>query len=315
MKVLVTGNSGFVGFAIARALEAFHVDLILPVRSRVDSISNLRCGSQFRVIGDINETTNWSSCLEGVDAVVHCAGVSGAGQRANPEKLWALQSVNVDGTLRLARQAAAAGVRRFIFLSSIKVNGESTRPNIPFRPEDAAMPSDAYGMSKFEAEKGLTKICCESGMDFVIIRPPMVYGPNVKGNFAMLMKLVEYGVPLPLSNIRNQRSYIAIDNLVSLVIASISHPKAANQIFLASDDYDLSTVELLQALSKAMGKSCRLFSCPPQVLAATAKCFGKTGLAEKILGSLQVDILRTKHLLGWRPIVSLEEGLSRCFPK
>lgn len=315
MKILLTGSSGFVGAALAKSIAASSFGLVAPTRTGSASDNNDQPARLARIMGGIDAATDWVRFLKGVETVVHCAAVSEVGKNPDEKQLHALRSVNIDGTLNLARQAALAGVRRFVFLSSIKVNGDSTRLGTPFMCDDSPLPVDAYGLSKLDAERGLQNIARESGMEFVIIRPPLVYGPGVKGNFRMLMQLVEYGVPLPLSNIRNQRSYIGIDNLVDLVIACTSHPKAANQILLASDDQDLSTTELLRSIAQAMGKSTSLFPCPKQVLATAAKFVGKSTLAEKLLGSLQVDISKTKRLLSWVPPVSVQDGLNRCFPK
>lgn len=313
MTILLTGGSGFVGFKIAQTLAKSDVKLVLGVRSGFYPISHQWLEGQVRTVGDIDANTNWKSCLERVDTVVHCAAVSNVGQRATYQDLSALRAINVDGTLNLASQATSAGVKRFVFLSSIKVNGEFTKPNIPFTPEDPALPSDVYGASKFEAEEGLKKICQRAGMEFVIIRPPLVYGPNAKGNFARLVKLVKTGIPLPLAEINNQRSLIALDNLVDLVITTITNPRAANEVFLASDGHDLSTSDLLQGLAQAMGKPSRLFPCSPKILANAAKCLGKIDLFDRLLGSLQADISKTKRLLKWAPPVTVEEGLRRCF--
>ena len=315
MKVLLTGGSGFVGAALAKSIAASSFALVAPTRSGSSANNNSQIAGLSGAIGEINAATDWTRFLEGVKTIVHCAAVSEVGENPDDKHLHALRSVNVEGTLNLARQAAASGVRRLVFLSSIKVNGGSTGLGAPFMCDDSPLPVDAYALSKLGAERGLQNIAREAGMEFVIIRPPLVYGPGVKRNFRALMQLVEYGVPLPLSNVRNKRSFIGIDNLVDLISICISHPKAANQIFLASDDQDLSTTELLRGLAKAMGKSTRLFPFPEQVLVAAAKCVGKSTLAEKLLGSLQVDITETKRLLGWVPPVSVQDGLNRCFPK
>lgn len=315
MKILLTGSSGFVGAALAKSIAASHFALVAPTRTGSSSNNNRQVASPARNIGEINAATDWGTFLTGVETIVHCAAVSEMVKNPDERQLHDLRSVNIDGTLNLARQAASSGVRRFVFLSSIKVNGESTALGTPFMHDDSPLPVDAYGLSKFEAERGLRNIAAESGMEFVIIRPPLIYGPGVKGNFAALVNLIEYGVPLPLSNIRNQRSFIGIDNLVDLVIACISHPKAANQIILASDDQDLSTTELLRCIAQAMGKSARLFPCPKKILATAAKYTGKNGLAERLLGSLQIDVVHTKHLLGWAPPVDVKDGLKRCFKK
>jgi nucleoside-diphosphate-sugar epimerase len=315
MKILLTGGSGFVGAALAQSIAASHASLIAPSRARSDSDNKEQHIGRALTIGEINAATNWARCLKGVEIIVHCAAISEVGKNPDVQQLHSLRSVNVDGTVNLARQAASSGVRRFIFLSSIKVNGDSTRLGAPFMYDDSPLPADAYGLSKLEAERGLQNIARDTGMEFVVIRAPLVYGPGVKGNFAMLMKLVEYGVPLPLSNIRNQRSFIGVDNLVDLVMACISNQKATNQIFLASDDHDLSTPELLRRLAKAAGKPSRLFRLPPKVLICTSRILGKTGIADRLCGSLQVDISKTKHLLGWQPPITVDKGLSRCFPQ
>ncbi|MDA9985694.1 NAD-dependent epimerase/dehydratase family protein [Alphaproteobacteria bacterium] len=315
VTILLTGSSGFVGAAVAKSIAASSFGLVAPTRtgSGYDNISQI--AAPVETIGEINGTTDWGRFLQGVKTIVHCAAVSEVGRNPTEKQLYVLQSVNIDGTLNLARQAALSGVGRFVFLSSIKVNGDSTKEGAPFMCDDSPLPVDAYGRSKLDAERGLQNIAQEAGMEFVIIRPPLVYGPGVIGNFRMLMKLVEYGVPLPLSNIRNKRSFIGIDNLVDLIIACTTHPNAANRTFLASDDDDLSTSELLYGIAQAMGKPSRLFSCPKQVLVAAAKCVGKSNLADKLLGSLQVDISETKNLLSWVPPVSAQDGLYRCFPK
>lgn len=314
MKILLTGSSGFVGAAIAKSIAASSFELVAPTRRGAGADNNSQIAGLVGTIGEINGATDWGRFLEGVKTIVHCAAVAEVGEKPDDKQLHTLQSVNIDGTLNLARQAAASGVRRLVFLSSIKVNGSSTALGVPFMCDDSPLPLDAYGLSKLDAERGLQNIAREADMEFVIIRPPLVYGPGVKGNFRMLMKLVEYGVPLPLYNIRNKRSFIGIDNLVDLIIACITHPKAANRTFLASDDDDLSTSELLNGIAQAMGKPSRLFPCPKQVLATAAKCVGKSILADKILGSLQVDISETKRLLSWVPPVSVQDGLNRCFP-
>lgn len=315
MKILLTGSSGFVGAALAKSIRASHFGLVAPTRTGSVSDNNDLPARLAKTMGEINAATDWGRFLNGVETVVHCAAASEVIKNPDTKQLHALRSVNVEGTLNLACQAASSGVKRLVFLSSIKVNGDTTGPGTPFTYDDSPLPVDVYGLSKLEAERGLQHIARDTGMEFVIIRSPLIYGPGVKGNFAMLIKLVEYGVPLPLSNIRNQRSFIGIDNLVDLVTTCISHPKAANQILLASDDQDLSIKELLHGIAQVIGKPSRLFPCPPRVLAAAAKIIGKASLAQRLLGSLQVDVSRTKHLLEWVPPVDVKEGLSRCFPK
>lgn len=220
--------------------------------------------------------------------------------------------VNVQGTLNLARQAAAAGVKRFAFVSSIKVNGESTQLGAPFKADDVPAPNDAYGLSKMEAEHGLREIALQTGIDVVIIRPPLVYGPGVKANFAAMMRWLRRGAPLPLGAIHNQRSLVALGNLVDLIVTCLMHPAAANQTFLVSDGEDVSTTELLRRMGNALGREARLLPVPASWLKMTAALLGRQDVAQRLCGNLQVDISKARTLLGWRPPVSVGEGLRRA---
>jgi nucleoside-diphosphate-sugar epimerase len=222
------------------------------------------------------------------------------------------RKVNVDGTLNLARQAAAVGVKRFIFISSIKVNGEKTRPGQAFFADDIPAPEDYFGVSKTEAEQGLVELAKESNMEIVIIRPTLVYGPHVGGNFATLIKAVQKDWPLPLGSIDNKRSLVALDNLVDLISTCVDHPQAANQVFLAADGDDLSTTELLQRLAYAMGRTSRLIRFLAVLLNLGAMLFGKKAMADRLLGSLQVDISKSADLLGWEPPLTVETGFQQC---
>lgn len=219
----------------------------------------------------------------------------------------------MESTLNLAYQAALAGVKRFIFISSINVNGETTSGRNPFTEDDIPNPVGFYALSKWEAEQGLWKVQGETGMELVIIRPPMVYGPKVQGNFGSLMSLVQKGVPMPLGSIQNKISFVALDNLIDLIITCIDHPNAANQVFLAADGQSISTTELLRGLAKAAGVSPRLFPVPASILMFTLGLLGKKAVAEKVLCSREVDICKASDLICWKPTLSLEEGLSRCF--
>ncbi|MEJ2754487.1 MAG: NAD-dependent epimerase/dehydratase family protein, partial [Gammaproteobacteria bacterium] len=219
------------------------------------------------------------------------------------------REVNTYGTLNLARQAAASGVKRFIYVSSVKVNGEKTRCGESISTDWEPNPIDLYGVSKYESDKLLIEVSNETGMELVIVRPPLVYGPGVKGNFLSLLRWLDRGMPLPLGSIHNQRSLVGIDNLVDLIITCLDHPAAANQTFLVSDDEDLSTTELLQRLGKILNKPARLIPIPPVVLEWGASFFGKKEIAQRLLGNLQVDISKTKRLLDWSPLVSVDEGL------
>jgi nucleoside-diphosphate-sugar epimerase len=285
---------------------------------RVWLLVNSRDGQQWparvrpRVTGDLEPAADWSVALAGISAVVHLAARVHvmADTAANP--LEEFRRVNVQGTLNLARQAAAAGVRRFVFVSSIKVNGEATQPGFPFTADDAPAPLDAYGVSKMEAEQGLREIARQTGMDVVIIRPPLVYGPGVKANFAAMMRWLKRGVPLPLGAIHNQRSLVALDNLVDLIVTCITHPAAANPIFPVSDGEDVSTTGLLRRMGQAMGRPARLIPVPAGLLKLAATVLGKPDVAQRLCGSLPVDIEKTRRLLGWTPPLSLDEGLRRA---
>jgi nucleoside-diphosphate-sugar epimerase len=228
------------------------------------------------------------------------------------DPLTAFRAVNVGGTLNLARQAATAGVKRFVFISSVKVNGESTLPGRAFTEADAPKPQDAYGQSKHEAEQGLRQLSADTGMEVVVIRPPLVYGPGVKANFAALMRAVQRGWPLPLGAVHNQRSLVALDNLVDFIITCITHPQAANQTFLVSDGQDLSTTELVRGMAQAAGVPARLLPVPVWALQAGASLLGKGDAVQRLCGNLQVDISKARSLLGWLPPVSVEEGLRRA---
>lgn len=311
MKVLLTGATGFLGRRVAMALQSrTDVKLTAAVRQRVE-----KRFAHVVEVPDLDENTDWSTALTDQQVVIHAAARAHIMKDEVVDPLTEYRRVNVDGTLNLTRQSVAAGVKRFIFISSIKVNGEQTPTGKPFIAEDTAAPEDAYGISKWEAEQGLQKMAREMGMEVVIIRPPLVYGLDVKGNFANMVRLVAKGLPLPLGTIHNQRSLVALDNLVDLIITCIEHPAAANQVFLAGDGHDLSTTELLQGVAKAMGTPSRLIPVPQSWLMFGAKLFGKEAMAQRLLGSLQVDISKARDLLGWEPPISVEEGLRRCFIK
>jgi nucleoside-diphosphate-sugar epimerase len=269
-------------------------------------------GASVVTVGDLSAQTDWSAALAGVEAVVHAAARVHVMQEAAADPLVEFRRINVQGTLQLARRAAAEGVRRFVFISSVKVNGEATRPGHPFTADDAPAPLDAYGISKMEAEQGLREIAAQTGMEVVIIRPPLVYGPGVKANFQSMMRWLTRGVPLPLGAIHNHRSLVALDNLVDLIVTCVDHPAAANQTFLISDGEDLSTTQLLQLMGQALGKPARLIPVPTGLLTLGATLIGKPAIAQRLCGSLQVDISKTRQLLGWSAPVSVDEGLRKA---
>ncbi|WML90399.1 SDR family oxidoreductase [Thiothrix lacustris] len=291
--ILITGTTGFVGSALLPALSQHHQTR--PI-TRTE-------------FGDLLPTTDYTAALTHADVVIHLAARVHVMQDTATDPLAAFRNTNTAGTLNLARQAAAAGVRSFIFLSSIKVNGEHTTASNPFTTDDTHIPTDSYGISKYEAEQGLRELAVQTGMEVVIIRPPLVYGPGVKANFLSMMRWLHKGIPLPLGAIHNQRSLVALDNLVDLITTCIDHPAAANQTFLVSDGEDLSTTELLQRLSHALGKPARLLPIPQSWLETALTLVGKRAIAQRLCGNLQVDISKTRDLLGWTPPLSVDEAL------
>lgn len=306
MTVLVTGATGFVGQALVGRLAADAV----PVRAAVRNPVQL-AGAQVVAVGDIGPRTDWRTALAGVDCVVHLAARVHVMREQAADPLAEFRKVNVDGTLALARQAAAAGVRRFIFISSIKVSGESTAPGRPFAADDVPAPVDPYGISKLEAERGLSALAAETRMEVVIIRPVLVYGPGVKANFRSMMAWLRRGMPLPLGAIHNQRSLVALDNLVDMIVTCLDHPAAAGQVFLVSDGEDLSTTGLLRRMGVALGKPARLLPVPATWLGGAARLLGRGDVAQRLCGSLQVDIEKTRRLLGWTPPVTVDEALRK----
>ena len=309
INIIVTGATGFLGNRLHQNLTTHRY---FSVTAAVRRVTNL-FGARLANIGSFDASTNWSAALAEQQVVIHAAARAHIMKDEVADPLAEYRKVNVEGTLNLARQAAVAGVKRFIFISSIKVNGEQTPLGKSFTAEDTPAPEDAYGISKWEAEQGLQQLAAETGMEVVIIRPPLVYGPSVKGNFASMIKLVEKGLPLPLGAIHNRRSLVALDNLVDLIISCIDHPAAANQVFLAGDGEDVSTTQLLRGVANAAGKPCRLLPVPAGLLQLGATALGKKAMAQRLLGSLQVDISKARELLGWTPPLSVEQGLKRCF--
>lgn len=306
--ILVTGANGFVGRPLCAALAHSGQAVVAATRhalpDRAPNITNCQ-------ISTLTVDTDWQHGLQGCDAVVHLAARVHVMTDTATDPLAEFRRVNVDGTLNLARQAAAADVRRFVFISSIKVNGESTRLGQFFTANDVPGPQDPYSISKHEAEQGLRKLAAETGMEVVIIRPPLVYGPGVRANFRSMMRWLKWGVPLPLGAIHNKRSLVALDNLVDLIITCLDHPAAANQTFLAADGEDLSTTELLRRMGVTLGSPARLIPVPTSLLEAGAALLGRRDMAQRLCGSLQVDISKARELLGWNPPISVDEALRR----
>ena len=306
--LLLTGGSGFVGQALTnnQTIQSLGITVV-GRRPNISLSSNIRQIT----IGDFLPSTEWSRYLPGIDTVIHLAARVHVISETASDPLAEFRKTNTASTLNLASQAAASGVSRFIFLSSIKVIGEFSQPGKPFTSDDINIPTDPYGLSKFEAEQGLRKLANQTGMEVVIIRPPLIYGPGVKANFLEMMRWLDKGVPLPLGAINNKRSLVALENLVDLIITCIDHPAAANQTFLAGDGEDLSTTELLSRISKALGKPARLIPVPERLLKIGLNAVGKKDIAQRLCGSLQVDISKAKDLLGWEPPVSVDDGLKK----
>lgn len=305
-RVLVTGATGFVGRAIVARLVADDVPVCAAVRRDAVEIT----GARTVQVADLCATTDWRAALNGCSAVVHCAARVHVMHDDTSDPLAEYRRVNVEGTLALARQAAAAGVRRFVFISSIKVNGEATTPGAPFRASDQPHPVDPYGVSKLEAERALQVFAESSALELTIIRPPLVYGPGVKANFLSMAKWIARGIPLPLGAIdSNRRSFVALANLVDLVVHCLRRDEAAGQVLLVSDGEDLSTTELLRRTAEALGASPVLIPIPESILAFGARLLRREDLWQRLGGTLQVDATATRDRLGWRPAVSVDEGL------
>lgn len=301
----VSGCTGLVGSAVLARIKKSNVVVFGRKQSPLPDYS-------FQYT-ELDGSFDFGNAFNGIGTFIHAAARVHVMADTAADPLDEYRAVNVAGTINLARQAAAAGVKRFIFISSIKVNGECTAADKPFLYTDVMRPEDPYGISKAEAERGLKQIAEDTGMEVVIIRPPLVYGPGVKANFAQLMKLAKKNLPLPFGMIRNKRSLVSIDNLVDLIITCIDHPHAANQTFLVSDDHDISTTELLKLLTRAAGKEPWLIPMPVSWFKLSGKLIGKQAVIDRLCGNLQVDITHTKKTLGWKPPISVEEGIRRCF--
>lgn len=314
--ILVTGANGFVGQALCEELQIRNRKHKGVVR-KIDSEKS----KQYFAIGNIDSDTDWSNTLIGVECVIHCAARTHIMHEKNKNTLEAYRTINVEGTRQLAIQAASSGVKRLIYISSIKVNGEGV--NIPSKKKsisasrrkithmDAPTPKDSYSLSKWEAEQLLWDISTKTGLEVVIIRPPLVYGPRVKGNLSRLLKLIHLGIPLPFGFIKNKRSLIGLDNLIDLLIHCVDHPSASGRTFLVSDDEDISTPDLLHYIAKGLGRSVRLLPVPVPILYFLGIIIGKREEIDRLTGSFQIDSYYTRKTLGWFPDVSVEEGLRR----
>lgn len=312
-RILITGANGFVGSALAGELVKRSYPIRLAgriARENLYPLHNLKGQAEWISIGELGPGTDWSTALEQVSCVVHLAARVHIMKDVAADPLAEFQRVNTAGTERLARCAAQAGLKRLIFMSTIKVNGEETAGR-PFTESDSARPCDAYGASKWEAEQALARIARDSGLEVVILRSPLVYGPGVKGNFRSMMAWINKGFPLPMGAVHNLRSLVALDNLVDLILICIDHPAAANKTFLVSDGEDVSTAELLRRLGRALGKPARLFPVPTRFIEVGAAMLGMKPIARRLCGTLQVDISHTCNTLGWMPPVTMDESLKR----
>lgn len=303
-RLLITGADGFIGKSLIAQLTASGRDHVAALR-RAAPPTSAHCIE----VGNIDDRTDWGAALGGIDCVIHLAARTHVLIDSSPDPLAAYRAINVSGTVNLARQAASTGVRRMIFLSSIKVNGETTLGS-PFREEDEPAPEDAYGLTKFEAERALLDISGDTGLEIVILRPPLVYGPGVRGNFLRLMNFVDKNIPLPLSSIKNRRSLIGVNNLASAILTCADSPQAAGNTFLVSDGEDVSTPELVRRLALSMGKTARLFPLSQTMLECAASLLGRQNELARLTGSLQINSSHIRTLLGWKPVYSLDQGLA-----
>ncbi|WP_135081447.1 SDR family oxidoreductase [Terasakiella sp. SH-1] len=305
-RVLVTGATGFVGSRLCQFLNEQSISVRGSTR-RPPHTHNQKI--EYINIGDINNDTNWQDALKNIDIVVHCAARVHIMNDIADNPLEEFRKTNVEGTRQLADQAAQHGVKRFIFLSSIKVNGESSSPNFPFKNSDRPHTEDPYGQSKWEAEQALNAIAAKSNMEVCIIRPSLIYGPGVKANFKRLQNLATKGWPVPFGSLNNLRSYVFIDNLCDCIKICLTHPQAANQTFLISDGHDLSVRQLYEKLCFAQGHKAKLINIPAKWMELIAKVLGKQDQVGRLTQYLQVDSTPLQSKLGWQPPVSVDQAI------
>lgn len=305
MKLLVTGANGFVGQSLCAAAAARGSS----VRGATRRASPLPGGAENVVVGDIDGFTDWAAALQGVEVVVHLAARVHVMRDTSADPLAEFLQANLHATINLAVQAAHAGVKRLVYVSSIKVNGEETGEGRAFTAADSPDPHDPYAVSKWQAELALHEIAAESGLQVVILRPPLIYGPGVKGNFLRLLQALDKGIPLPLASTRNARSMLYLENMVDALLLCATHPAAAGQTYLVSDGEDIDTPGLLRRLGDALGRAARLLPWSPAVLKLAGRLLGKSDQVERLLGSLQVDSGKIRRELNWTPPYTLQQGL------
>jgi UDP-glucose 4-epimerase len=297
--ILVTGAGGFIGTAVVSELADRGISYRAVTRSSRER--------GYFVIGNIGPETDWSAALDGVEVVVHLATC--AGDRLVGDSVARIRAAYAESALNLARQAVRAGVKRFVFISSVKVNGEATLPDRPFTADDAPDPQNLYALCKFDVEQALFALSRETGLEVTVIRPPLVYGPGVRANFATMMNWVNRGIPLPLGNVHNKRSLVFVGNLADLIVLAAVHPNAAGQVFLVSDGQDISTPELFRMIAEALGRPSLVLPVPASLVTLAAAAIGQPGLATRLIDSLQVDVTKTRALLNWAPRSGIREGL------
>jgi len=305
MRFLITGASGFVGRPLCE--ELFNRGY--RVRAAMRAHGQLSAVGETVIVGAIDGGTDWSAALSGADAVIHLAARVHVMKDKAADPLAEFLKVNLYGTPNLAQQAASAGVKRFVYVSSVKVNGEQTTANRPFWESDEPDPQDPYGMSKWRAEQDLQRIAHETGLEVVIVRPPLVYGPGVKGNFISLLAAIDRGIPLPLAGANNVRSLVYVGNLVDALIACATHPAAAGQTYLVSDGDDVSTATLVDMIARSLGRNSRSFYFPPGLFRAAATLLGRAEQMDRLFGSLRVNDEKLRRELAWSPPYTLEQGL------
>jgi nucleoside-diphosphate-sugar epimerase len=308
-SALITGATGFVGHAMCRKLLAQGYIVTGTIRPALHDMSALPAGVTPCSVNSLGPGTDWRTALHGMDVIVHLAARVHIMKDTAEDFLWAFRQVNTYATERLARMAAQMKVKRLVFLSTVKVNGEESRER-PFTETAPPMPQDAYALSKWEAEQALLRVAAETGLKIVILRSPLVYGPGVKGNFLRLLHAVKSGMPLPLASVHNLRSLIYVENLVDAIATSMMHPQAAGKTYLLRDNEDLSSAELIARLARAMERPARLWPFPPALLRTAAKLIGKLPEADRLLGSLQVDDSKIRTELDWKPPDSTDDGLA-----
>ena len=308
-KICITGANGFIGKTLYKSLKA--PDNHIRGFVRAMDLDNNSLETEHISVGDISSKTNWKDHLNGFDCIIHCAGLTH--QMSSIKDINVYNLVNTKGTKRLAEHAVEAGIKRLVFLSSVKVNGESTHQiaKQKFSYKDISNPKDLYATSKLEAENALWEISLRTGLEVVVVRLPLVYGYGAKGNLERLIKLVKSGILLPFSLVKNQRSMIGIDNLIDLLIRCIDHPEASGKTFLASDGEDLSTPELIKLIASSMGRKANLFPFPISILKFLGSIFGRREEINRLVGSLRIDGNYTQETLDWTPSVSVEEGIRR----